>query len=54
MAIDVGMGDQIKVAFFTFFFQENISFAFAFNLSFFGPRLDIASLFLSVLAELVS
>ena len=36
------------------FTEVFISFAFTFNLSFLGTRLDIAILFLSVLANLAS
>lgn len=50
MGIDVEVGNQIKVAFFVFFFKKSVSFyAFAFDLSFFWYY--IATLFLSVLAD---
>ena len=46
IGIDVEVGDQIKVAFFTFLFQEVlISFIFPFNLYFYGTRLYIATIF---------
>ena len=55
MGINVEVGDQIKVAFFTFFFQKNIDlFCFCIKLTFSWLTLDIATLFPSALADSVN
>ena len=55
MGINVEVGDQIKVAFLTFFFQKNIDlFCFCIKLTFSWLTLDIATLFPSALADSVN